>query len=142
MNNPWIRLLIVTVVTAAVIVAVVGVLFRRRKRNAYSLAAYADVLANVPTSIEVRVVDEAPSWWAIGALSDARRRAADRGDLAEFAGVGPLLDAPTWRHLADEWFAVRARIEPARPVGWSLGTRAHAAPADALAYDRFAGAIA
>jgi len=130
-----IRLLIVSAIAGAVILALVRGALRRQARRAARASAWVYTpiplpYAPLPAPAEI----EAPSWWAIGALSDARRRAADREGLAEFGVSVPLADAYIWDELTAE-LAARPKLGP---VGWAPPTgHAVTLPADALRYDRY-----
>jgi len=145
-----IRLLIESVVAGLAILALVGVALRRQARR-FPVPAWvvhvepvrwADVAPRSPyvwqrdrQPADPPAEIEAPSWWAIGALSDVRRRAADREGLAEFGVSVPLADAYIWEALNTE---LAAREVELAPVGWAPPTgHAVTLPADALVYDRY-----
>ena len=130
-----IRLLIVSAIAGVVILALVGVALRRQARRA-ARASYVWPAIPLPGyALPAPAEIEAPGWWAIGALSDVRRRAADREGLAEFGVSVPLADAYIWEALNTEWASRQVELAP---VGWAPRTgHAVTLPADALGYDRY-----
>jgi hypothetical protein len=114
-------LVVISVAAAVLILAVLRVAMRTPRR---APAAPVDLVPAF-TPPAAAVVD-APSWWALGALSDARRLAA--------MPDAPLAEPLIWQALDAE----RMRVKAAGPVGWAPPSgHAVTLPTDALAYDRF-----